>query len=139
MVVGVVPAAGGDIAGLIGWDRAKRMSKHPEKFGKGSLEGLTAADTASSATLGGCGARRLGDVSQCVFPFGAGTGVPIPSEVRHPETSVLEFASRRAGMTDDVMWRETLPSNGLCPALGGAESSAPRTSLRRCVATNRYL
>lgn len=53
MAVGVVPAAGGDIAGLIGWDRAKQMSKEPEKFGKGSLEGLTGADTASSATLGG--------------------------------------------------------------------------------------
>jgi putative tricarboxylic transport membrane protein len=53
MGVGVVPAAGGDIAGLVGWDRAKRMSKEPEKFGKGSLEGLSAADTASSATLGG--------------------------------------------------------------------------------------
>jgi putative tricarboxylic transport membrane protein len=53
MGVGVVPAAGGDIAGLIGWDRAKRMSKEPEKFGKGSLEGLAGADTASSATLGG--------------------------------------------------------------------------------------
>ncbi len=52
-VIGALPAAGGDIAGLIGWDRAKRMSKRPEKFGKGSLEGLTAADTASSATLGG--------------------------------------------------------------------------------------
>lgn len=52
-VVGVVPAAGGDIAGLIGWDRAKQMSKEPEKFGKGSLEGLAAADTSSSATLGG--------------------------------------------------------------------------------------
>ncbi|OQO89637.1 hypothetical protein B1813_22260 [Saccharomonospora piscinae] len=52
-VVGALPAAGGDIAGLIGWDRAKRMSKRPEKFGKGSLEGLAAADTASSATLGG--------------------------------------------------------------------------------------
>nr|WP_241744175.1 tripartite tricarboxylate transporter permease [Cellulosimicrobium arenosum] len=52
-VVGVVPAAGGDIAGLIGWDRAKRLSKQPEKFGKGSLEGLAAADTSSSATLGG--------------------------------------------------------------------------------------
>jgi putative tricarboxylic transport membrane protein len=53
MVVGAVPAAGGDIAGLIGWDRAKRMSRNPDQFGKGSLEGLTAADTASSATLGG--------------------------------------------------------------------------------------
>lgn len=53
MGVGVVPAAGGDIAGLVGWDRAKRASKDPDKFGKGSLEGLAAADTASSATLGG--------------------------------------------------------------------------------------
>lgn len=52
-VVGVVPAAGGDIAGLVGWDRAKRMSTRPDEFGKGSIEGLTAADTASSATLGG--------------------------------------------------------------------------------------
>lgn len=51
--VGAIPAAGGDIAGLVGWDRAKRMSRHPEKFGKGSVEGLTAADTSSSATLGG--------------------------------------------------------------------------------------
>lgn len=52
-VVGALPAAGGDIAGIVGWDQAKRMSRRPEKFGKGSLEGLTAADTASSATLGG--------------------------------------------------------------------------------------
>jgi putative tricarboxylic transport membrane protein len=51
--VGLVPAAGGDIAGMIGWDRAKAVSKHPEKFGKGSIEGITASDTASSATLGG--------------------------------------------------------------------------------------
>lgn len=53
IVVGVVPAAGGDIAGLIGWDRAKRVSKRPQDFGKGSIEGLAASDTASSATLGG--------------------------------------------------------------------------------------
>jgi putative tricarboxylic transport membrane protein len=53
LVVGVIPAAGGDIAGLIGWDRAKRVSKHPENFGKGSIEGVTASDSASSATLGG--------------------------------------------------------------------------------------
>ncbi|MGO3661539.1 tripartite tricarboxylate transporter permease [Microbacterium gubbeenense] len=51
--VGLIPAAGGDIAGLIGWDRARAVSKHPEKFGKGSVEGIAASDTASSATLGG--------------------------------------------------------------------------------------
>ncbi len=51
--VGLIPAAGGDIAGLIGWERARKVSKHPELFGKGSIEGITASDTASSATLGG--------------------------------------------------------------------------------------
>lgn len=51
--VGLVPAAGGDIAGLIGWERARKASKNPELFGKGSIEGITASDTASSATLGG--------------------------------------------------------------------------------------
>ena len=52
-VVGIVPAAGGDIAGLIGWDRSKRMSKRPEEYGKGSIEGVVAADSASASTLGG--------------------------------------------------------------------------------------
>lgn len=52
-VLGVVPAVGGDIAGLVGWNRAKAISKNPEEFGKGSIEGLVGSDTASSSTLGG--------------------------------------------------------------------------------------
>ncbi|MCA1306760.1 tripartite tricarboxylate transporter permease [Microbacterium esteraromaticum] len=51
--VGLIPAAGGDIAGLIGWERARKVSKTPDAFGKGSIEGVAASDTASSATLGG--------------------------------------------------------------------------------------
>ncbi|PYD00395.1 hypothetical protein B4U78_011070 [Microbacterium esteraromaticum] len=51
--VGLIPAAGGDIAGLIGWERARKASRHPEEFGRGSIEGVAASDTASSATLGG--------------------------------------------------------------------------------------
>ncbi|WP_271986126.1 tripartite tricarboxylate transporter permease [Pseudoclavibacter terrae] len=52
-VVGVIPAAGGDIAGVIAWDQARRASKTPEKFGKGALEGVAAADSSSTATMGG--------------------------------------------------------------------------------------
>ncbi|WP_313816833.1 tripartite tricarboxylate transporter permease [Citricoccus sp.] len=52
-VVGLVPAVGGDIAGIIAWDNAKRFSKRKDEFGKGSVEGLTSADTSSTATLGG--------------------------------------------------------------------------------------
>lgn len=51
--VGLVPAAGGDIAGLIGWDRARRASKQGDSYGEGNIEGVVAADTASSGTLGG--------------------------------------------------------------------------------------
>ncbi|BCJ60311.1 tripartite tricarboxylate transporter permease [Micromonospora endophytica] len=52
-VVGVLPAVGGDIGGIVAWNQAKRLSKQPEKFGKGSLEGLTAADSSSNAGVGG--------------------------------------------------------------------------------------
>ncbi|MHA7192005.1 tripartite tricarboxylate transporter permease [Arthrobacter sp. MDT2-16] len=51
-VVGALPAAGGDIAGIMSWAAAKKASKHPEEFGKGSIEGLTASDTASNAGIG---------------------------------------------------------------------------------------
>jgi putative tricarboxylic transport membrane protein len=53
LVVGIIPGAGGDIAGLLGWDRAKAASKTKETFGKGNIEGVAASDVASSATLGG--------------------------------------------------------------------------------------
>lgn len=52
-VIGLVPAVGGDISGIIGWDNARRVSKEKEKFGKGSLEGLMAGDTSTTTTLGG--------------------------------------------------------------------------------------
>jgi Tripartite tricarboxylate transporter TctA family len=38
-IVGILPAAGGDIGGIVAWDQARRFSKTPEQFGKGSLEG----------------------------------------------------------------------------------------------------
>ena len=52
-MVGILPAAGGDIGGIVAWDQARRFSKEPELFGKGSLEGLTAADSSSNAGVGG--------------------------------------------------------------------------------------
>lgn len=58
-IVGAMPAAGGDIAGLISWDQSKRFSKHPEEYGKGSIEGLCAADTANNAQVGGAMATTL--------------------------------------------------------------------------------
>src|SRR5699024_12380186 len=49
LLTGLVPAAGGDIAGLIGWDRAKRASKTGATHGRGDYDGGVASDTAYSA------------------------------------------------------------------------------------------
>lgn len=51
--VGVIPGVGEDVAAWVAYDVAKRMSKEPEKFGQGSIEGLTAAETANNACVAG--------------------------------------------------------------------------------------
>lgn len=52
-LIGIFPGAGGTIASFIAYDMEKRLSKHPEKFGQGSLEGVTAAESSNSSSVGG--------------------------------------------------------------------------------------
>ena len=52
VVVGVIPGAGATIASFIAYAEAKRWSKHPEEFGKGSAEGIAAPETANNAVTG---------------------------------------------------------------------------------------
>jgi putative tricarboxylic transport membrane protein len=51
--IGAIPGAGEDIAAWMSYDRAKKASKHPEEFGKGSYEGIIAAETANNSCIGG--------------------------------------------------------------------------------------
>lgn len=51
--VGILPAAGGSVAGLIAYSEAKRTSKKPEDFGHGATDGVIASEAANSATVGG--------------------------------------------------------------------------------------
>lgn len=53
VLVGSLPGAGGDVASWVAYNEAKRNSKNPEKFGKGAIEGLAAAETANNAVTGG--------------------------------------------------------------------------------------
>jgi len=53
VTVGVIPGVGEDVASWVSYDLAKRASKHPEEFGKGSREGLLAAETGDNACIGG--------------------------------------------------------------------------------------
>lgn len=48
--VGILPGGGGAISSVLSYGVEKRISKHPEKFGKGALEGLAATETADNAS-----------------------------------------------------------------------------------------
>ena len=51
-VVGVVPGAGGQIAGLVAYDQTRKFSRRPEDFGKGNPDGVIAAESANNAMVG---------------------------------------------------------------------------------------
>ncbi len=51
--VGALPGVGEDVAAWVGYDVAKKTSKHPELFGTGSYEGAIAPEVANNAAIGG--------------------------------------------------------------------------------------
>lgn len=51
--LGVLPGAGGPIAAFISYDYAKKASKKPKEFGKGSVEGIAAPESANNGVTGG--------------------------------------------------------------------------------------
>lgn len=52
-IVGILPGAGGSIAGLVAYSEARRTSKRTEYFGTGEPEGVQASESANNATVGG--------------------------------------------------------------------------------------
>jgi putative tricarboxylic transport membrane protein len=52
-IIGVLPGAGSTIASFISYGLEKAVSKHPEKFGKGAVEGVAAPEGANNAETGG--------------------------------------------------------------------------------------
>ena len=52
-IIGVLPGAGSTIASFISYGIEKAVSKHPEKFGTGVLEGVAAPEGANNAETGG--------------------------------------------------------------------------------------
>lgn len=50
--IGVMPGVGGGVAQFLCYNEVKRASKHPEEFGKGSLEGIAAAEASNNAIVG---------------------------------------------------------------------------------------
>lgn len=51
-ILGAMPGVGGGVAQFLCYSEARRTSKHPEEFGKGSLEGIAAAESSNNAVVG---------------------------------------------------------------------------------------
>jgi len=51
--LGTLPGAGGPIAAFISYDYARKLSKNPEQFNKGAIEGVAAPEAANNAVTGG--------------------------------------------------------------------------------------
>jgi putative tricarboxylic transport membrane protein len=53
VLIGVLPAIGGSAASMMAYDQAKKFSRHPERFGTGTPEGIIASESSNNANVGG--------------------------------------------------------------------------------------
>jgi len=53
VLIGVLPAIGGSAASMMAYDQAKKLSRHPERFGHGAPEGIVASESSNNANVGG--------------------------------------------------------------------------------------
>ena len=52
-IVGILPGAGATIASFLCYTTENKLSKYPEKFGTGIIDGIAASETANNAATGG--------------------------------------------------------------------------------------
>jgi len=52
-IVGILPGAGATIASFLCYSTEVKLSRHPEKFGTGIIDGIAACETANNAATGG--------------------------------------------------------------------------------------
>ena len=91
---GALPGVGSITAAFMGYDQAKKFSKHPERFGKGELRGVAAPEAANNAvcgsglipmvTLGIPGALSAAVIMGAFMIHGMAPGPMLM--VEHPET-----------------------------------------------------
>jgi putative tricarboxylic transport membrane protein len=52
-IIGVLPGAGGTIASIMSYTTEKRLSKFPDEFGKGAIEGVAGPESANNSDTAG--------------------------------------------------------------------------------------
>lgn len=98
-IIGAIPAAGGDIASIISWGNGKKMSKHPEEYGKGSIEGLAVCSTANNAVIGGA----MTTMMTLGIPGDAVTAILIGSLTMYGMQPGIKMFTDNASFTAQIM------------------------------------
>lgn len=52
ILIGMLPGAGANVAAWVSYGQGKSWAKHPDQYGEGSIEGLSAAETAKNEATG---------------------------------------------------------------------------------------
>ncbi|MBI2831876.1 MAG: tripartite tricarboxylate transporter permease [Chloroflexi bacterium] len=52
-IIGIVPGVGASVAQFVAYGQARQTSRHPQKFGTGTVEGVIAPESANNAVQGG--------------------------------------------------------------------------------------
>ena len=53
LIVGIIPGAGADIASFVAYQQARTFSRHPQRFGTGTPEGVLAPESANNGVTAG--------------------------------------------------------------------------------------
>jgi len=94
VVIGVLPAIGGSAANMLAYDQAKKLSRHPQKFGTGVPEGIIASESSNNANVGG----SLVTIMAFGIPGDAVTAVMLGALTIHGIQSGPLFISQNAGL-----------------------------------------
>jgi putative tricarboxylic transport membrane protein len=94
ILIGILPAIGGSAASVMAYDQAKKFSRHPERFGTGTPEGIIASESSNNANVGG----SLVTIMAFGIPGDAVTAVMLGALTIHGIQSGPLFMTQEAGL-----------------------------------------
>ena len=93
-IIGAIPGTGPTISAWMAYNEAKRSSKHPEEYGKGSAEGIIACESSNNAVTGGA----LIPLTTLGIPGDAVTAILLGALMIHGMTPGATFIARYTDM-----------------------------------------
>lgn len=99
IIIGIIPAAGGDIASIICWGQGKNLSRHGKEYGEGSLEGMAVSTISNNGVLGGALITML----TMGIPGDSVTAILIGSLMMYGMTPGVKMFNEQPGFIVNIM------------------------------------